>query len=63
MIGIDTSKVPSGEKQLIKGSNLASLSLEKRLRWLKDNCPVAYRIGYKQFNNPSYSVISKHNIN
>jgi hypothetical protein len=63
LIGIDSAKVPSSEKQLIKASAFASLSLEKRLRWLKDNCPIAYRYGFKQINNSNYKLVSKHRIN
>jgi len=63
LIGIDSAKVPSSEKQALKSSNFASLSLEKRLRWLKDNCPVSYKYGFKQINNANYKVVSKHRIN
>lgn len=64
LCAISIRGIPNGEVNRIRANKerLASLSLERKLVWLKHNCPFAYSKGYKEIFERNYSVVSKHPI-
>lgn len=62
LCAIATGEIPNGEVNRIRSNKerLATLSLERKLVWLKHNCPTAYKKGYKEIYEKNYSVISRH---
>ena len=62
LCAIATGSIPKGEVNRIRENKerLISLSLERKLSWLKHNCPTAYNKGYREILDNNYSVVSKH---
>jgi hypothetical protein len=64
LCAVATSEVPNGEINRIRSNKerLASLSLERKLEWLKHHCPTAYKKGYREIYESNYSLVSRHPI-
>tara|TARA_R110000868_G_scaffold115679_9_gene308794 strand:+ start:1321 stop:1605 length:285 start_codon:yes stop_codon:yes gene_type:complete len=64
LCAISTKETGKGEINCIRANKdkLATLSLEQKLVWLKNNCPIAYKKGYKEIFEKNYSIVSKHPI-
>jgi len=47
LCGLETDKIPDAYRKKIVNT-LTSLSLESRIRWLRQNCPILMRSAYKE---------------
>jgi len=41
---------------------LDATSLPRRVQWLRDHCPNAYRMHYRQINQGNFQIISQHHL-
>jgi len=64
LCAVATSGVPNGEITRIRSNRerLATLSLERKLEWLKHHCPTAYKNGYREIYDSNYTIVSRYPI-
>lgn len=39
---------------------LDKLSMSEKLKWLKHNCPISYKNGYREIKESNITTITKH---
>jgi hypothetical protein len=64
LCGLLADKVPDSERAKITSSRtiLDALSVDRKILWLKDHCPISYRTAYREMHNHNAQVISRHTI-
>lgn len=62
--GLLAEKVPDGERKKILSAStvLDAMSVDRKLGWLRDHCPVAYRTAYREIHLKNAQVLSKHTM-
>ncbi len=63
--GLLSEKVNDGERQRILSSTkvLDALSLPRKLQWLRDHCPQAFKTAYREIKVANAQILSHHKIN
>lgn len=64
LCGIETTKVTAGEVNRINANKarLSVLSLERKIEWIRNHCPHAYRHGFREIFDKNYKIISRHDM-
>lgn len=62
--GLLAEKVSDGERAKILSARtiLDALSVDRKIQWLKDHCPVAYKTAYREIHNSNAQIISRHTM-
>lgn len=62
LCGVLSSEVSDKERNdiLNAGKILSGFSIDKRIMWLRDHCPSAYRNAYREIKTSNISIISRH---
>lgn len=65
LCGLLAEKVSDGERARIVKSQtiLDALSVDRKLQWLRDHCPVAYKAAYREIHNANAQILSRHTMN
>lgn len=64
LCGLIANKVSDGERARIMSSRtiLDAMSVDRKLQWLKDHCPLAYRTAYREIHNSNTQILSRHTM-
>lgn len=64
LCGLLAEKVSDGERARIMSARtiLDALSVDRKLQWLRDHCPVAYKAAYREIHNSNAQVLSRHTM-
>jgi len=59
-----TTNIPSNEINSIRkaAEKIDNLSLDGKIRWIRNNCPYAYKHGYKEISHDNIKIVSEHKI-
>lgn len=64
LCGLVAEKVPDHERASIISARtiLDAMSVDRKLQWLRDHCPVAYRSAYREIYKTNAQIISRHTM-
>ncbi len=64
LCGLVSEKVSDGERAKIMSARtiLDAMSVDRKLQWLRDHCPIAYRTAYCEIHNGNAQVLSRHTM-
>lgn len=64
LCGLLAEKVSDGERARILSARtiLDALSVDRKLQWLRDHCPVAYKSAYREIHSSNAQVLSRHTM-
>jgi hypothetical protein len=61
LCGLDAQKISDGERRKIV-NGLTGVSLEAAIRWLRANCPIAFKNAYRELTLERVGIRSRHKI-
>jgi len=63
--GLETALVPDHETQTIRSSikELNNLSLDKRIQWIRERCPIGFKKAYKELFINNSRIYNEYEIN
>lgn len=64
LCGVVSEAVPDGERQKMMAARpqLETMSLERRIQWLRDHCPYSYKTAYREILTNNIEIISRHPV-
>ncbi len=62
--GLVADKVPDHEREKIRDARtmLDAISVERKIGWLREHCPVAYRSAYREMRHINAQILSRHSM-